>query len=129
MDPVLAPEYYTDRTARSGAVEDYYKDLVKNERGAQPLEYVFDYLMNIPLYAPKHLLKFKKITLVNDVFQELLENVIHNYKDKDGMKDCTPEILEGILINNGIIALNTTGYGIKYRFSFLYKYTLGLRGR
>lgn len=129
LDPVLAPEYYTDKQARSGAVEAYYEDLVRNERGAQPIEYVFDYLKKIPQNASKELLKYKRITLYYDVFQELIRNVILLYKEKDGMKECTPEILEGILINNGLIARNNTINGIIYRFSFLYKYTLGLKGR
>lgn len=129
LDPILAPEYYTDKEARNGAVEDYYEDLVRNERGAQPIEYVFDYLKNIPQNAPYNMIKFKKISLFKDTFQELMENVIKLYRNKEGMKDCTPEILEGILINNGIIARLTTIKGIKYRFSFLYKYTLGLKGR
>lgn len=80
LDPVLAPEYYTDKKARSGAVEDYYDDLVKNERGAQPIEYVFDYLKNIPQNSPENTIKFKRISLNNDIFQELLRNVINIYR-------------------------------------------------
>lgn len=127
LDPVLAPEYYTDKDARTEAVQDYYEDLVRNERGAQPIEYVFDYLKNIPQNASSELSKFKRISLPNKVFQELLENVIRLYRHKDAMKECSAEILEQIMINNGIIAQVNTPRGRQYRFSYLYKYPLGLR--
>lgn len=119
--PILFQKYYTDRDVRLKAVDRHYEDLVRNEKGNKPIEYIFDHLSNS---SPK----YKKITLGKVLFESLLTDVIKQYGKESEMKNQTIQSLELLLITNGIVKKENFGRGDGYKFSFLYKYKLGLRG-
>lgn len=119
--PILYAQYYSEPEVRKKAVSQYFKDLIENQKGNQPIKYVFEYIEDGPT-------KYKKISLRAFLFNELLEKVIEKYKDKESMKEMTIEKLIILMESNGIISKINFGKGLFFRFSFLYKYTLGLKG-
>ena len=121
LKPILFQKYYTDRDVRKEAVDRHFNDIVRNQIGNKPIEYLFEYIDNHKEY--------KSITLKKDRFYRLFKDVINDYQDRDEMKDISPKKLEELLISNGIIKKENFGRGDEYRFPFLYKYRLGLRGR
>lgn len=122
LKPVLYQKYYTDKEVRLKAVERHYEDLTRNEVGTKPIEYIFDYISNTPKIV------FHKITLKKPVFDELLQSTIEKFAYKEEMKNQTIESLESLLITNGIVKKLNHGHGDVYKFAFLYKYRLGLKG-
>lgn len=121
VKPILFQKYYTDREVRKNAVDRHFEDIVRNEIGNKPVEYLFEYIDNHKEY--------QSITLKKDRFYRLFEDVISEYKDRDEMNDITPRKLEELLVTNGIIKKENYGRGDEYKFPFLYKYRLGLRGK
>lgn len=121
IKPVLFQKYYTDPEVRLKAVERHYGDLVRNEIGNKPLDYIFRHIGNSSY-------KFKRITLYKNNFEELLQNVITEFGNEDEMKNQTKKTLESLLITNGIIKKENHGRGDEFKFAFLYKYKLGLSG-
>ncbi|MDI9882057.1 KGGVGR-motif variant AAA ATPase [Flectobacillus longus] len=121
--PILFQKYYTDKDVRLKAVERHFDDLVRHERGNTPISYIFDFIKNSTEY------KYKNITLHKNIFEELLQNVITEFGNEADMQKQTKKTLETLLITNGIIKKENHGRGDEYKFSFLYKYMLGLKGR
>lgn len=119
--PVLYQQYYFEPEVRKNAVHDYYTDLVENEKGNMPIKYVFDYIGDSGL-------RYKRISFRTYLFEELLRNVIKQFSDKEVMKDMTVEKLTLLLESTGIVSKDNFGRGMVYKFSFLYKYMLGLKG-
>ena len=119
--PILFQKYYTDREVRLKAVDRHFEDLVRNEIGNQPINYIFEHIGNSNF-------RFKQITLYKNNFEELLRNVISEFGRENDMKYQTKKSLEELLINNGIVKKVNHGRGDEYKFAFLYKYKLGLRG-
>ena len=58
----------------------------------------------------------------------MLSLVIQKYASYPEMSNVTVEQLKNLLQSNGIVCKVNFGRGDDYVFSFLYKYTLGLRG-
>ncbi|UEQ78195.1 KGGVGR-motif variant AAA ATPase [Chryseobacterium arthrosphaerae] len=121
LKPILFQKYYTDRDVRKEAVDRHFKDIVQNQIGNKPIEYLFEYIDNHK--------EFQFITIRKDKFYRLFKEVLEEYKDREEMKDINPKKMEELLITNGIIKKENYGRGDEYRFPFLYKYRLGLRGR
>jgi cellulose biosynthesis protein BcsQ len=119
--PILFQKYYTDREVRLKAVDRHFEDLVRNEIGNQPISYIFEHIGNSNF-------RFKQITLYKNNFEELLRNVLNEFREEDEMRGQKPKSLEELLINNGIVKKVNHGRGDEYKFAFLYKYKLGLRG-
>jgi MinD-like ATPase involved in chromosome partitioning or flagellar assembly len=119
--PILLQKYYTDRAVRLKAVERHFDDLVRHEKGNQPIRYIFEYFNNASD-------KYKKITLPKSTFEELLQNVITDFENEPEMKNQDKKTLEALLITNGIVKKNNHGRGDEFKFAFLYKYKLGLKG-
>lgn len=119
--PILFQKYYTDREVRKKAVDRHFADIVKNEIGNKPIEYLFEYIDNNKEY--------QYITLRKEKFYDLINKVIAVNSDKEEMKDITLSKLEELLVTNSIIKKENYGRGDEYKFPFLYKYRLGLRGK
>lgn len=119
--PILLQKYYTDRDVRLKAVERHFEDLVRHEKGNQPIRYIFEYFNNASD-------KYKKITLPKSTFEELLQNVITDFENEPEMKNQDKKTLEALLITNGIVKKKNHGRGDEFKFAFLYKYKLGLKG-
>jgi cellulose biosynthesis protein BcsQ len=119
--PILFQKYYTDRDVRLKAVDRHFEDLVRNEIGNNPINYIFEHIGNSSY-------RFKQITLYKNNFEELLKNVKNEFEEEADMKNQTKKSLEELLINNGIVKKVNHGRGDEYKFAFLYKYKLGLRG-
>lgn len=118
--PILYPLYYTDMNARKMAVNRHFEDLYRNEIGNIPLQYIFEYIDNHGEY--------QLITLFKSKFIQMLDNVIREEKSKQGMSGQTIDSLEQMLIVNGIVKKENFGRGDVYKFAYLYKYRLGLKG-
>lgn len=86
------------------------------------MEHIFEYLNSTSAK------RYKYITLSITDFREMLMNVVNNYRDYNDMEGIGVSQLEQLLITNGIVAKQSSHNGYKFRFSFLYKYKLGLRG-
>ncbi len=119
--PILFQKYYTDKDVRLKAVQRHFEDLVRNEIGNQPIRYIFDYIGNSNL-------NFKRITLYKRNFETLLQDIIEESGNETEMVGQTRKALENLLITNGIVKKENHGRGDEYKFSFLYKYMLGLKG-
>lgn len=120
--PILYQRYYFEPDVRKSAVEEYFTDLIENETGNLPIKYVFEFLEESKLKS------YKKISIERKVFYRILEEVIDKNKDKRGMDEMTVEKLAMLLKTTGIVRQENYGRGPVYKFSFLYKYTLGLKG-
>ena len=114
LKPILFHRYYTYREVRKKAVDRYFEDLVK-ETGNEVIEYIFDYILNHSQY--------QRITLFKEQFSKLLKDV-----KKEKQLELSIEDLEELLIVNGIVKKDNFGRGDEYKFAYLYKYRLGLKG-
>lgn len=122
LSPILYQRYYIDKEVRKNAASNYCEDLVRGAIGNEPISYLFSF------YDEETSPRYKKISLRQMLFEEMLSKVIKKYKDKESMKDMTIDALATILITNGIVKRENYGRGNIYIFSFLYKYRLGLKG-
>lgn len=122
ISPILYQRYYIDKNVRKNAASNYCEDLVRGANGNEPISYLFAF------YDEETSPRYKKISLRQLLFEEMLSKVIKKYKDKESMADMTIDSLATILITNGIVKRENYGRGNIYVFSFLYKYRLGLRG-
>ena len=104
--PILYQPYYIDKESRNQAVKRHFEDLVRNEMGNKPMEYVFQYFDEKII---DH--KYKKIILLESTFRQLLNNVLTTYKSEEGMKHQTVETLTEMLITNGIVKKENHGRG------------------
>lgn len=119
LKPILYPKFYTDKGARIKAVERHFDDLSR-EVDNKPLTFIFDYISN------NH--QFRSITLRKNRFENLVDNVLQNYSHENEMKKQTRKTLEDLLITNGIVKKVNYGKGDEFKFAYLYKYKLGLKG-
>jgi MinD-like ATPase involved in chromosome partitioning or flagellar assembly len=120
--PLLSPNAYNNKDIRKNAVERHFEDLHRNEAGNQPLKYIFNFI------DEDRSKKYKFTSLPKKPFMEMLRNVVSEYLGKEGMENQTEETLEQMLIVNGIVKKDNFGRGDVYKFAYLYKYKLGLRG-
>lgn len=120
LKPILFQKYYTDNDVRKNAVDRHFSDIVRNEIGNKPIDLIFSYIDNHE--------KYRRITLYKAIFNELLNNVIQENKENKEMQNQSVNSLEALLITNGIVKKENHGRGDEYKFAFLYKYRLGLRG-
>lgn len=121
LKPILFQKYYTDKGVRKLAVDRHFVDMVKNETGNKPIELIFSYIDN-------NNEKYRRITLNKNTFDELLQNVIKENEGNKVMQNQSLKSLETLLVTNGIVKKDNHGRGDEYKFAFLYKYRLGLRG-
>lgn len=122
LSPILYQRYYIDTNVRKSAASNYCEDLVRGAIGNEPIQYLFSF------YDKETSSRYKKISLRQALFEEMLSKVIIKYQEKESMKDMSIEALANILITNGIVKRENYGRGNIYVFSFLYKYRLGLKG-
>ena len=120
IKPILYPLFYTNKDVRKKAVDGHFKDLTRNQIGNLPITYVFEYIDN------HH--EFQQMTLLKLKFDNLISKVMNKYKDKEGMETLKNDDIETLLINNGIIKKENFGRGDTFKFAYLYKYRLGLKG-
>jgi len=119
LKPILYPMYYTDKGARIKAVENHFDDLSR-EVDNKPLTYIFDFVSNN--------FQYKSITLSKYRFENLIEEVLSGFSNEAEMKNQTRKSLEDLLITNGIVKKVNHGKGDQFKFAYLYKYKLGLKG-
>lgn len=122
IKPILYQKCYTDRTVRTKAVMSHYEDMLADMIGSDAVKCTFNFISDTKD------LRYKKITLKDDIFYEMLNKVIEINADKKGMENMTIEKLTQILVDNGIVADKNYGRYHVFVFSFLYKYNLGLKG-
>lgn len=120
LKPILFQKYYTNKEVRKKAVDRHFNDIVRNEIGNKPIEVIFTYINNHE--------KYRQITLRRNDFNELLQNVIKENERNIDMQNQSITSLETLLVTNGIVKKDNHGRGDEYKFAFLYKYRLGLRG-
>lgn len=120
--PIILQKCYINKVVRSEAVVFHLEDLFKNAKGTMPIKYVFDYISDNPKQ------RYHFISMRKQPFEEILNNVIQIHGSKEEMQGMTVEALTNLMITNGIVAKCNYGSGVIYKFSFLYKYKLKLRG-
>lgn len=120
--PIILQRWYINKEVRSEAVVSHLEDLFKNAKGTMPIKFVFDYISDNPKQ------RYHYISMRKQSFEEILKNVIQMHGNKPEMQGMTVEALANIMITNGIVAKCNYGSGVIYKFSFLYKYKLRLRG-
>lgn len=120
--PIILQKCYINKVVRSEAVVFHLEDLFKNAKGTMPIKYVFDYISDNPKQ------RYHFISMRKQPFEEILNNVIQLHRNKEEMHGMTVETLITLMITNGIVAKCNYGSGVIYKFSFLYKYKLKLRG-
>lgn len=118
--PVITANAYGNINARLAAVKNHVKDFA-SERGNEALKPLFDYLRD---KAPQQL---KLLNYDPDQMEELLAEAIKTSPQK--LANQPVEALIDLLIVNGMIdKVYKRGGCFYYRFAFLYKYYLGLKG-
>ena len=120
--PIIYQKCYIDKEVRSNAVVNHLNDLFKNTKGTMPIKYVFDFISDNPLP------RYHFISMRKSSFDEILSKVIEKHVDEKEMEGMSVEKLTTLLITNGIVAKCNYGGGVIYKFSFLYKYKLKLKG-
>lgn len=119
--PILPQLCYTDKNVRLNAVKTYLSDIT-SEAGNKPIDYIFEFISNTKDY------RFKRLTYSAFTMERMLKTIIDTNKWKSQLQGQTVDSLESLLIDNGIVSKRNFGNGDTFRFAFLYKYRLGLRG-
>lgn len=117
---ILGLAYCTSSQVRKEAVVSYLIDLW-NEQGNEFVRFFCEAFSNNKINA-----RYKKNTLYEDIFDDLLTEIKDIYKDEKVMKASSLEELKQILIANKIITPFMVGNKTRYGFAYLYTNYLGI---
>ena len=118
--PILPQKFYTNQTVRTKAVDRYFTELAQ-ETGNKDLMLIFKFFDKLELNS-----KYKRLTLSQKLYYEMLDEVIKTYGET--MENKGKEDLSNLLQLNGIVKEYYRQDGAYYTFAYLYKYRLGLQG-
>ncbi len=120
-DSILSLKYCTSNQSRKSAVINYLADLW-TEKGNEFVKFFCEDLSKNNNIDPA----YKRNTLHEETFENLLTQVRYNHKDEVIIKNSTLEECKQVLLANKIITTYMVGNKTRYGFAYLYTNYFGI---